>query len=159
MVLINLLFLTTSMSLSNSNKKGYITKKKKKLKKSLFLPTRIHGSQTLLSHELTRNYNRNYSLYDRNYSFFEGEVNLTPFFARGSKRRLSWPKKRPMQPSRLFPDATQNQLYRRQKVTEELCTVTAVPEPKQLQQHQRHNTPILPLNGIFAYIPSPNYRW
>lgn len=37
MVLINLLFLTTSMSLSNSNKKGYITKKKKKRKKCLFL--------------------------------------------------------------------------------------------------------------------------
>lgn len=45
-----------------------------------------------------------------------------------------------MQPSQLFPDASQNQLYRRQEVTE-LSTVTAVPDPKQLLQHQR-------LNGI-----------
>lgn len=117
-----LLFLTITMSLSNCNEIGY-----KRKKNFPFLSPRVYGSQTLLSHELTKNYDRNYSLY-------EGEGNLTPFFARSLKR--TWPKKRTMQPSQLFPDTSQNQLYRRQRITQELSTVTAVPGPRQLLQHQ-----------------------
>lgn len=75
-----LLFLTMSVSLSSCNEKGYI-------KKYLSSFPRIHGSQTLLSHGLTKNCDINYSLY-------EGEVDLTPPFDRSSRRRLSGPKEK-----------------------------------------------------------------
>lgn len=120
------------MSLSNCNETGYIKRKKKK---SLFLSARIHGSQTLLSHALVKNYDRNYSLY-------EGEATLTPFFARSSKR--TWPKKRTMQPSQLFPDANQNSTVQKAGSHGGAVYSHCSPRPKA----PASNTPILPLNAI-----------
>lgn len=65
-----------------------------------------------------------------------------------------WPKKRTMQPSQLFPDASQNQLYTRQKNHRGVVYNHCSPRPKAAPAVPASNTPILPLNGIYLNTKS-----
>lgn len=103
---------------------------KKKKNKTLFLSSRIYGCQTLLSHELTKNYDKNYSLY-------EGEVNLTPFFAQRAddqrKEQCSHPNYSLM-PAKI--NCTEGRKSLRSCLQSQTQAAPAAPAP------------ILPLNGI-----------
>lgn len=105
------------MSLSNYNETRYIKRKKNSFSSPLeFMVPRLFFAMNL-PRTMTE-------------TILYMKVKLIWLPSLPGAQRRDDQRKKTMQPSQLFPDGNQNELYRRQKVTEELSTVTAGPDPK-----------------------------